>query len=362
MKILFITAFNPSKNAAGNNYTRQLVDYVGVKNQVDLIIFRNPEKNFYTPTSPNIRVLRYVTLSKAKRICSWLMLPLLAPAFSTRFNWLYVKYIRKTAQNGNYDFIYFDFSQTFVYAHFLSHPQKIFMVHDVLYQKYQRRGLFPKWTKWTEKLLLKKGDYAFTFSKKDSSLLKSLYGVESKPTSFFIQEESIVAEPKDVDKAYFVFFAAWNRDVNYEAFEWFLDNVIDKLPSSLLFKIIGKGMPERLVERTKRYKNVDLLGFVDNPYNEIANAKALISPLHDGAGVKVKVIEALACGTPVIGTSISFEGIDDQYSSFMHLAESPEQYVYEILNLHVTIEEKKKFKQFFLESYNDKPILKLFDA
>jgi len=34
-------------------------------------------------------------------------------------------------------------------------------------------------------------------------------------------------------------------------------------------------------------------------------SKALISPLFTGAGIKVKVIEALACGIPVIGTDIA---------------------------------------------------------
>ena len=53
-----------------------------------------------------------------------------------------------------------------------------------------------------------------------------------------------------------------------------------------------------------------MLGFVDNPYKIMSESLGLIAPLFHGAGIKVKVIESLACGTPVIGTEVAFEGID----------------------------------------------------
>ncbi len=54
---------------------------------------------------------------------------------------------------------------------------------------------------------------------------------------------------------------------------------------------------------------MELLGFVENPYPVLAGARALIAPLFQGAGVKFKVLEALACGTTVVGTEIALEGI-----------------------------------------------------
>jgi glycosyltransferase involved in cell wall biosynthesis len=289
-----------------------------------------------------------------------MMLPLLSPPFSTRFGWKNVFFIKSIVKNGNYDFVYFDFSQTFIYSIFVSHPNKILMVHDVLYQKYKRRGLFPRWTLHTERVLLKNHTHIFTFSQKDCILLKELYGVQSLPTSFFIQEEAVRAVPQSVDKPYFVFFAAWNRNVNYESLEWFIGNVLGLIPTNVMFRIIGKGMPSWLAKKIEGIKNVEIVGFVDNPYQEIANAQALISPLHDGAGVKVKVIESLACGTPVIGTDISFEGISEEYSTFMHKAETPDQFFQEVASIQETTQSKIEFKKYFLETYNRKPILNLF--
>jgi glycosyltransferase involved in cell wall biosynthesis len=44
------------------------------------------------------------------------------------------------------------------------------------------------------------------------------------------------------------------------------------------------------------------------PY--LARAGALVSPLRLGAGIKNKVLEALAMGCPVVGTPVSMDGID----------------------------------------------------
>ena len=75
-------------------------------------------------------------------------------------------------------------------------------------------------------------------------------------------------------------------------------------------KIIGRGFPNKDVKNIVPDLNLDILGFVDDPYKIFISGKALISPLFTGGQVlKSKVIEALACGIPVIGTDIAFEGL-----------------------------------------------------
>ena len=108
--------------------------------------------------------------------------------------------------------------------------------------------------------------------------------------------------------------------------------------------------------------NFEYLGFVDNPYPIIANALAEIAPLRKGAGVKVKCIDALGCGTPIIGTAVAFEGIPSEFSEFMINAETVDDYVSAIKDLNLTIEERIRFKKFFIERYNKKTILKYING
>lgn len=116
-------------------------------------------------------------------------------------------------------------------------------------------------------------------------------------------------------------------------------------------------MPDKILKKIENLDNVEYLGFVKNPYSLIANSLAVISPLFSGAGVKVKVVEALACGTPVIGTDIAFEGILTKDNAFMKIASDADEYVRSISNLNISVEERKHFKQKFLQEYENQDIV-----
>lgn len=62
---------------------------------------------------------------------------------------------------------------------------------------------------------------------------------------------------------------------------------------------------------------VDLLGYVENVEDFYRRVSATLAPIRLGGGVKVKVIESLAHGRPVVGTSIAFEGLDPELRSFL---------------------------------------------
>ena len=266
--------------------------------------------------------------------------------------------LQKQVSIGQYDYVYFDFSQTFCYAKYIHHPNKILMSHDVIAQKYSRMKRYLKpWAKFSERRLLKYGKAVFTFSEKDCELIYKWYGIKAKSTTFFLSPNVLNAKP-DIESDYFVFFGSWGRLENSEALEWFIDNVYSRLPLTIQFKVIGGGkMPKRIIDKIDKLSNVDYLGFVDNPYPIIANARAEISPLHKGAGVKVKCIESLGCGTPIIGTEVAFEGISSHYSEAIFEANTPEEYVATISSFEYSLARKKELKEYFVKNYNNKQIL-----
>jgi glycosyltransferase involved in cell wall biosynthesis len=55
---------------------------------------------------------------------------------------------------------------------------------------------------------------------------------------------------------------------------------------------------------------LDVTGFLDDPAPCFCRAHLAILPLSSGAGVKVKVLECLASGLPVLTTAIGAEGIE----------------------------------------------------
>ena len=348
MKILFITAFPPCQKTAGQDYSRRLIlDLVAKGHDISLIYAEYPKHIVELPES--VEILR--TITPSIKYC--IQKPFFHPFFTKRFEKNTLCFIQSIA--ANYDMLYFDFSQVHIYSLFVQHQNKVFMCHDVIAQKFGRKGrLQLPFIKHTEKKLLKKANKIITFSKKDCDFIKKTYNLNSLNVNFYLKNEHFTYKDSKIETNLFCFYGAWNREENKEALEWFLRNVNTKLSSNFNFVIIGGGMPELLQQKITNYQNISYLGFVEDPVKEISKCQALIAPLHKGAGVKVKVIDALSSGTCVIGTDVAFEGIEDnvQNSLFYHAC-SPESFGETLRKWQtVDVKQKQSAADEFFERYN----------
>ena len=94
---------------------------------------------------------------------------------------------------------------------------------------------------------------------------------------------------------------------NEEAAFYLTDVLMPKLAGDdVALLLIGKDpSPELLARQNVR---ISITGEVDDIYQHLLNADVFVSPLFSGAGAKNKVLSALGCGLPVIGTKQSFSG------------------------------------------------------
>ena len=355
--ILLITPYTPDNQGRGVSPTSRLLQEVTKTCIVDLVYFRYKEDKEYIPINSNVRVIRDVLVDNLYKVKGLLQKPWLFPIFTPRYNKEVARFLSEQVSKVKYDYVYFDFSQTFSYAANIEHPNKIFMSHDVMCQRYSRERTYClPWVKISEKSILKQADKIFTFSPKDCDILKRLYNLDSTPTNFFLSDIVLNAIPNKAED-YFVFFGGWGRPDNSEALTWFLDNVAERVKGQFRYKIIGGGMPDALKKRMEANDDFEYLGFVEDPYPIIANAKAEIAPLHFGAGVKVKCVEALACGTSIIGTEVAFEGIVTPVNGTMLLANTADEYINYMKSICESVQDKQKNKEQFLNSYGNKEIL-----
>lgn len=352
-KILFITPYVPSKRAGGENYTRLLLENLSLKNKIDLLYFRYVDDPKYDIPNDNICVIKEVVNSTSLKIKNFLKYPFVHPLFSIRFDRRILEFLKHKMQKEKYDLLFLDHSQMALYGKFFPQVHKVFMSHDVMAQRFSRQG-----NNFMRKLIVKSegmvmhlpNTTVFTFSEKDRHLIKETYGIDSFATSFYLDEMVMDAFPQKISKRV-VFMGKWSRADNFDGLKWFFDSVYDKLDKDFSISIIGKWLPESFVKRIKELSNVEYLGFVNNPYQLIADSWVTASPLFSGAGVKVKVVESLACGTPVVGNNIAFEGISKEFSAFMIDASSADEFAKKINNLNVSLEERQKFKDRFISSY-----------
>lgn len=154
------------------------------------------------------------------------------------------------------------------------------------------------------------------FSRKDRGLLRKL-GVKTdiRVMTPFVSSPERVARIKE-NRPLVVFLGALRRLENVEAMEWFLARIWPRIraqEAEAQFIAIGDAPPERLLRL--RSGDVRFTGYVEDPGGILAQARVFVAPLRRGAGVKFKVLEAMAHGLAVVGTPVALEGIADDAAS-----------------------------------------------
>ncbi|MCP4799339.1 MAG: glycosyltransferase family 4 protein [bacterium] len=76
--------------------------------------------------------------------------------------------------------------------------------------------------------------------------------------------------------------------------------------------LAGRGSQQFLDSCNSVPASVEALGFVENLAKLYNKSQLFVAPLLDGGGIKIKILEAMAYGIPIVTTPIGAEGIVDQ--------------------------------------------------
>ena len=91
--------------------------------------------------------------------------------------------------------------------------------------------------------------------------------------------------------------------------------------------IIGSGTaPVQLLEIARKDPRIDMIGHVDDVRPYFADSLAMICPIQDGGRTRLKVLDAMAMGMPIVSTTIGCEGIDAANEEELLIADTPEEF------------------------------------
>lgn len=130
------------------------------------------------------------------------------------------------------------------------------------------------------------------------------------------------------------FLASFNHQPNVDAalyFEREIFPLIRKQIGDAEFVVAGKNPPAALLD--KQNAGVRCLGFVENVSTFYGSVDLVVAPIRFGGGIKLKVLEAMACGKAVVTTSVGAEGIAEANEDSLVIADNPEDFAGAVLAL-----------------------------
>jgi glycosyltransferase involved in cell wall biosynthesis len=116
------------------------------------------------------------------------------------------------------------------------------------------------------------------------------------------------------NREYDLVFVGSDNPFNLEAITWFLNNVWPLLDESYTLAIAGD-VCEGVRKSNIKLVGVTLLGRVPSLSEVYFNSKVSICPMLHGTGLKIKIIEALSFGLPVISLPSGLMGLGSLNSS-----------------------------------------------
>jgi len=359
MNILFLaTNFPYPPNSGHNLRTYNILKILSKSNNIHFLGF-SKNKEYPTTDNPINAFCKSVELfkatddfSKSKMIFSLLL------NFFSHYPYALEKYylqemknkINEIIINNDIDLVHFDLLHLSMYIDIVGKVPKTLTEHNVeserilklvrnstnllfkMYMYIQYKKLYE-----FEKNICQKFDVCITVSDEDADTLKKMC-----PAGRYY------VIPNGVDTEYFrpgnnnpvpnslVWVGGMHDFYNREAINYFCKEVFPLIKckvSKITFNAIGTSPTRRLINLSKHNKNVSAVGYVEDIRPYVSSSSIFIAPMLSGGGTKLKVLNAMSMGKPVVTTNVGAEGIDLQNGENIVIADNPEDYANGIIDL-----------------------------
>lgn len=345
MKILFVSLFLPQKKAyhAGGRYVAELLHRLALSHEIHLAtrLEEGEEEGLaeLAPCCARIHPFPYPRIARRG----------LAGSLRLLANYLaFSRFADRLIRRGDYDLVQVEWVETAVLIRRDRTPM-VLDAHDVITKPAERdyrrsRGAkrLINWVKFRlvralELGIISRFDRVVTMSEFDRSYL---LGMANKASVTCVPiPAGLDLKPTDYPRAprSLLFLASYKyRPKNVEAALWFHREVLPLVRRSFPdaeFVIAGYGPPEALLRLEREDPGTRVTGFIEDTDQAYKSATVFVAPILTGGGIIVKVLDALAAGTPVVTTSFGNEGIEAAPGRDLLVADTAEAFAEAVVSL-----------------------------
>jgi polysaccharide biosynthesis protein PslH len=357
MKILMLTQVLPYPPDSGPKIkTYNLIKFLAQTHEITLVSYTRGDqsldveclKRFCCQVIP-------VPIRRSKIIEIFALMK----SFISSIPWVITRDDRKEMRNviadlqsrNSFDIVHADQLNMVQFVNLLPKARSVLDAHNALWVVYQRLAknsanplvrLFLereyRLLKRYEGKISRSVDAVVTVSQEDKAAFEEAIGtnfdIPIVPIAIDTAETKLVSRKKNADHILHIGTMFWPPNV--DGIHWFLNNVYPillNLRPDIHLDIVGARPPKEIIDAGHLFAGVSVTGFVKDPTEYLENAGVLIVPLRAGGGMRVKILEALAKGLPVVTTSIGCEGIAVENGRHLLIADSPQDFANAILQV-----------------------------
>lgn len=164
-----------------------------------------------------------------------------------------------------------------------------------------------------------KCDYNIFLTDEDRDLFKNIYGESGTKTvvgGCFLRKGDVInhsVTPFNVACVKLVISGTIGNVQNRDGINFFLDELYEYLPENIEVVITGRNPTEEIIKKVAKLKNVSIIANPADILEIVGKCDVLVCPTRLGGGMKLRLIDGLRCGLPVISHKVSARG----YTAFV---------------------------------------------
>jgi glycosyltransferase involved in cell wall biosynthesis len=344
MKVLFVSLFLPMEKSyhAGGRYVFELLRQLSRHHEIHLASrLQEDEFHHLEELRPYCRVIHPYPYPRKERRGLLDNLSLMA-------NYLaFSRFADRLILNGEYDLVQVEWVETALLICRHATPM-ILDAHDVITKPAERaarqsRGLAGLWrrlvltvTRRIESLVMGRFAAVITLSAFDRDYLHAMLPGLDVRTIPIPAGLDMTGRGFERERNTILFLASYRyRPVNVQGALWFCREVLPLVRASVpdaRFVIAGYGPPPELTALAAD-PQIEVPGFVDDLEACYKRATVFVAPVLQGGGIIVKVLDALAAGTPVVTTTYGNEGVGGAPGKDLLVADDPRAFAKAVVSV-----------------------------
>jgi glycosyltransferase involved in cell wall biosynthesis len=226
---------------------------------------------------------------------------------------------------------------------------KVLDAHNALWLLYQRLWgtMSPGPRRWLlgrdwrmlktyEGRLVREFDAVLAVSDEDKAVLQEAAGqpVDITVIPIAIDTDEVAVVDRQAEPGHILHIGTMYWPPNIDAVQWFIREIYPLVRHErpdVQFDVVGTRPPAELLALNDAGLGINVTGYVEDPTPYQRQAAVMVVPVRAGGGMRVKILNALAEGIPIVSTTVGCEGIKVTHGENILIADEPDDFAAAVL-------------------------------